>query len=108
MEDVKRAGCHLWEFCDSVGLRYEPDSTVSVSRIYKMLTNWYKDEGYLDTNGRWLLDAPADRPVKAARLLVPALMRIFPKLASDRATSKSRDRLIIGLKLDEWADLRTQ
>lgn len=108
MEDVKRAGCHLWEFCDSVGLRYEPDSTVSVSRIYKMLTNWYKDEGYLDTNGRWLLDAPSDRPVKAARLLVPALMRIFPKLASDRATSKSRDRLIIGLKLDDWADLRTQ
>jgi len=108
MEDVKRAGCHLWEFCDSVGLRYEPKSTVPVSSIYKRLTNWYKDEGYLDTNGKWLLDAPADRPVKAARLLVPALMRIFPKLASDRATSKSRDRLIIGLKLDEWADLRAQ
>jgi hypothetical protein len=34
--------------------------------------------------GRWLMDPPSDRTVKAPRLLVAALRQIFPKVASER------------------------
>lgn len=102
MEDVRRASCHLWEFCDAVGLTFEPQAQVSVGRVYDALQSWYREEGYLDKNDRWLVDPPGDRTVKARRLLVPALRQIFPKLASERGSGKSRERLIIGLKLDTW------
>ena len=101
MEDVRRASCHLWEFCDAVGLTYEEGAQVSVKRVWDALHAWYREEGYIDERDRWLVDPPADRTVKAARLLVPALRQIFPKLASARS-GKSRDRLINGLKLDSW------
>ena len=101
MEDVRRASCHLWEFCDAIGLHHEEGATVSVKRVWEALQTWYRDEGYLDKNDRWLMDPPTDRTVKAPRLLVPALRQIFPKLASARG-GKSRDRLIEGLRMDAW------
>ena len=100
MEDVRRAGCHLWEFCDAIGLSAQDDGRVPVSTVYDALRAWYRDEGYLDSHGHWLLDPPADRTVKAPRLLVPALKALFPKLASERSVGRSRDRLIMGLALD--------
>ena len=100
MEDVRRAGCHLWEFCDAIGLSAQDDGRVPVSTVYDALRAWYRDEGYLDNHGHWLLDPPADRTVKAPRLLVPALKALFPKLASERSVGRSRDRLIMGLALD--------
>jgi phage/plasmid-associated DNA primase len=101
MEDVRRASCHLWEFCDAIGLHHEEGATVSVKKVWEALQTWYRDEGYLDKNDRWLMDPPTDRTVKAPRLLVPALRQIFPKLASARG-GKSRDRLIEGLRMDAW------
>jgi len=101
MEEVRRASCHLWEFCDSVGLAYEADSQVSVKRVWDKLQEWYKEEGYQDDKGRWIMDPPNDRTVKAPRLLVDALRQIFPKLASAR-TGKSRDRVITNLRMDAW------
>lgn len=103
MEDVRRSSCHLWEFCDAIGLTYDPDGEVRVGSIYDRLRNWYRDEGYLDDKGHWIIDLPNDRTVKASRLLVAALKQIFPKIASERGSGKSRDRLIKGLKLDNWA-----
>jgi putative DNA primase/helicase len=102
MEDVRRSSCHLWEFCDAIGLTYQPDAHVSVSTVYDRLRSWYRDEGYLDKADRWIIDPPNDRTVKASRLLVAALKQIFPKIASDRGAGKSRDRLIQGLNLDSW------
>jgi putative DNA primase/helicase len=102
MEDVRRSSCHLWEFCDAIGLTYDPAGHVSVSTVYDRLRSWYREEGYLDKADRWVIDPPNDRTVKASRLLVAALRQIFPKIASDRGTGKSRDRLIQGLKLDSW------
>jgi putative DNA primase/helicase len=102
MEDVRRSSCHLWEFCDAVGLRYDPDGQVSVATVYDRLRSWYRDEGYLDKADRWVIDQPSDRTVKASRLMVGALKQIFPKLASERGSGKSRERLIKGLKLDTW------
>ena len=103
MQDVRRASCHLWDFCDSIGLTYQEGSQVSTKRVWDALQEWYREEGYLDDKGRWLMDPPSDRTVKAPRLLVPALRQIFPKLASDRSSGKSRERLILGLKLDLWS-----
>jgi putative DNA primase/helicase len=103
MQDVRRASCHLWDFCDSIGLTYEEGAQVSTKRVWDALQEWYREEGYLDDKGRWLMDPPSDRTVKAPRLLVPSLRQIFPKLASDRGSGKSRERLISGLKLDLWA-----
>jgi phage/plasmid-associated DNA primase len=103
MQDVRRASCHLWDFCDSIGLTYEEGAQVSTKRVWDALQEWYREESYLDDKGRWLMDPPSDRTVKAPRLLVPALRQIFPKLASDRGSGKSRERLISGLKLDLWA-----
>lgn len=102
MQDVRRASCHLWDFCDAVGLTWEEGAQTSCKRVWDALQNWYREEGYLDAGGRWLLDPPGDRTVKAPRLLTPALRQIFPKLASDRSGGKSRDRLMLGLKLETW------
>lgn len=102
MEDVRRSSCHLWEFCDAVGLRYDPEAQVTVATVYDRLRSWYRDEGYLDKADHWVIDQPSDRTVKASRLLVAALKQIFPKLASERGSGKSRERLIKGLKLDTW------
>jgi putative DNA primase/helicase len=103
MQDVRRGSCHLWDFCDAVGLTWDEDAQVSCKRVWDALQNWYREEGYVDAGGRWLMDPPADRTVKAPRLLAPALRQIFPKLASDRSGGKSRDRLFLGLKLDAWS-----
>jgi phage/plasmid-associated DNA primase len=100
MQDVRRASCHLWEFCDSIGLTYEDDAKVKTKVVWNALQEWYIEEGYLDRHGRWLIDPPSDRTVKAPRLLVPALRQIFPKIASDRDDGKDRERLIVGLRLD--------
>jgi putative DNA primase/helicase len=102
MEEVRRSSCHLWEFCDAVGLRYDPDGQVTVATVYDRLRDWYRDEGYLDKAGHWVIDQPSDHTVKASRLLVAALKQIFPKVASDRGNGRSRERLIKGLKLDTW------
>ena len=101
MEDVRRHSCHLWEFCDAVGLRADEAGTVSVGRVWEALQKWYREEGYLDDRDRYLIDPPNDRTVKAARLLVPALRSVFPKLASAR-TGKTRDRMLTGVRLDAW------
>lgn len=103
MEDVRRASCHLWEFCDSVGLQYEEGAQVSIKRVWESLQEWYREESYLDANGRWCIDPPADRTVKAPRLMVPALQQIFPKIASARS-GKGRERMITNLRMDpDWA-----
>jgi putative DNA primase/helicase len=99
MEDVRRASCHLWEFCDAIGLEYEDGASVPTKRVWKALEEWYQEEGYIDGSGRWIIDPPADRTVKAARLLVPALQQIFPKIASARV-GKGRERCITNLKMD--------
>jgi len=101
MEDVRRQSCHLWEFCDAVGLRADDAASVSVARVWEALQKWYRDEGYLGERDRWIIDPPNDRTVKAPRLLVPALRTVFPKLASARS-GKTRDRVITGLRLDAW------
>lgn len=101
MEDVRRQSCHLWEFCDAVGLRADDAASVSVTRVWEALQKWYRDEGYLGERDRWIIDPPNDRTVKAPRLLVPALRTVFPKLASARS-GKTRDRVITGLRLDAW------
>jgi putative DNA primase/helicase len=103
MQDVRRASCHLWDFCDAIGLTYEDGASASTKRVWDALQDWYREEGYLDRSGRWLMDPPSDRTVKAPRLLVAALRQIFPKVASEREPSKTRERLIKGLKLDAWA-----
>lgn len=100
MQDLRRASCHLWEFCDAIGLTYEDGAEVSVKRVWDELVKWYREEGYTDRFGKWLIDPPSDRTVKAPRLLVPALRQIFPKVASDRKPDKDRERIIVGLKLD--------
>lgn len=103
MQDVRRASCHLWDFCDATGLAYEDGASVSTKRVWDALQDWYREEGYLDRSGRWLMDPPSDRTVKAPRLLITALRQIFPKVASEREPSKTRERLIKGLKMDAWS-----
>jgi phage/plasmid-associated DNA primase len=98
MQDLRRASCHLWEFCDAIGLTYEDGASVKVKEVWNELVKWYREEGYMDKFGKWLIDPPSDRTVKAPRLLMAALRQIFPKLASDKESSKGRDRLILGLR----------
>lgn len=100
MQDLRRASCHLWEFCDAIGLTYEDGASVKVKDVWNELVKWYREEGYTDRFGKWLIDPPNDRTVKAPRLLMAALRQIFPKLASDKDTGKGRDRLILGLRWD--------
>jgi putative DNA primase/helicase len=101
MEDVRRESCHLWEFCDAVGLLEDEGGSVTVGRVWEVLQRWYQEEGYLDDRGRWLIDPPNDRTVKAPRLLVAALRTVFPKLASARV-GKTRSHSLTGIRLESW------
>jgi hypothetical protein len=33
MQDVRRASCHLWDFCDAIGLTYEDGASASTKRV---------------------------------------------------------------------------
>jgi len=98
MRSVRRKGCHLWDFCDEVGLEWNANHSEPHAIVWQKLCDWYTAEGFRDSNGRWVIDPANDPTIKASRLLVPKLQNIFPDLRSEK-DPESRTAMLVGLKL---------
>ncbi len=99
MESIRRSGCHLWDFCDAVGLSWVGGETfVPLSEVWDALMKWYREEGIWDGN-RWVVEGASDPPVKIARLLAGRLRLVFPDLVVDRIGGQRRQTILRGVTL---------
>lgn len=96
MRSVRRKGSHLWDFCDEVGLQWQDDAETPLTAVWDLLCRWYREEGFTDPSGRWVIDNPHDPPVKASRLLVQRLAVVYPDIKSKR-DQKSRSATLVGV-----------
>ncbi len=85
---IQTENCHLFQFCQDVGLDYNPKSILTASEIWTVLEQWYRDNGTLDyeetSNGKfkatWVEQAkPSDKNVKAPNQVIPRFLQLFPK-----------------------------
>jgi len=83
LEEIQAENCHLWQFCQDVGLTYSPNSTVTASEIWSKLEAWYQDNGILTYDGTKAVWAeqvrPSDKNVKASHQVISRFLQLFPK-----------------------------
>lgn len=99
MESIRRNGCHLWDFCDAVGLSWAgEDSSVFLQDVWEELLKWYREEGIWD-GGKWIIDGTSDPPVKLPRLLGARLRLVFPEISVERIGGQRKQTILRGLTL---------
>ncbi|MEJ1934303.1 DUF5906 domain-containing protein, partial [Nostoc sp. NIES-2111] len=85
---IQTENCHLFQFCQDVGLDYNPNSILTANEIWTVLEQWYRDNGTLDyeetSNGKfkaiWVDQAkPSDKNIKAPNQVIPRFLQLFPK-----------------------------
>jgi putative DNA primase/helicase len=83
LEIIQAENCHLFQFCQDVGLSYDPNNTVAGADIWKELESWYQNNGILTYDGSkalWVDQVkPSDKNVKAAHQVIPRFLQLFPK-----------------------------
>ena len=83
LESIQAENCHLFQFCQDVGLGYDPGSTVTAGEIWTFLEAWYQDNGILTYDGIKPLWAeqvkPSDKNVKACHQVIQRFLQLFPK-----------------------------
>jgi len=88
LENIQAENSHLFQFCQEVGLGYDPKSTVSAGEIWERLEAWYLDNGTLsyEENDRgkkrslWVDQARRDDTnVKGANQVIARFQNLFPK-----------------------------
>jgi putative DNA primase/helicase len=90
LEDIQAENSHLFQFCQDVGLVYDPHSLLTAGEIWERLERWYQDNGtleYEEANGKrkaiWSEQAnPYDRNVKAPNQVLARFKQLFPKAKS--------------------------
>lgn len=98
MRQVRRKGSHLYDFCDAAGLQQQDGAETSLKAVYDRLRAWYREEGFQDASGRWVIDNHHDQPVKAPRLLLGRLQAVFPSITS-RRDPWTRSTLLVGVTM---------
>ena len=88
LEDIQSENSHLFQFCQDVGLAYEPNAILTAGQIWERLEQWYQDNGTLtyeeDSKGKqkavWSEQAdPGDRNIKGANQVLGRFQQLFPK-----------------------------
>lgn len=88
LEDIQSENSHLFQFCQDVGLVYEPNAILTAGQIWERLEQWYQDNGTLtyeeDSKGKqkavWSEQAdPGDRNIKGANQVLGRFQQLFPK-----------------------------
>ncbi len=100
MRQVRRKGSHLYDFCDAAGLQQQDGAETSLKAVYDRLHAWYREEGFQEASGRWVIDQGHDQPVKAPRLLLGRLQAVFPTITS-RRDPWSRNTLLVGVTMPD-------
>lgn len=107
MREAQEESRHLWQFAREVGLEFHPEGKVYIGDLYKILEDWYQENGWLtiDNSGTkikksWESESPYDSPVKKAQDLYLRLRELFPKIER-RVDTHERygHKFIFGLKL---------
>lgn len=88
LEDIQAENSHLFQFCQDVGLNYDPHGILTAGQIWEHLEQWYQDNATLtyeeDSKGKqkamWSEQAnPSDRNIKAANQVLGRFQQLFPK-----------------------------
>ena len=104
LEALRRKSCHLWDFCEEVGLEADPKGRVEVQALYALLLAWYERQGYLeyqekyDRSGNltkrqiiWLDEGEKkDRPIKRVRDVVSRFKELFPYAMRGRLSGEAK------------------
>jgi putative DNA primase/helicase len=107
MREAQEESRHLWQFAREVGLEFNPEGKVYIGDLYKILEDWYQENGWLtfDSSGTkskkfWEAESPYDSPVKKSQDLYLRLRELFPKIER-RVDTQERygHKFIFGLKL---------
>lgn len=107
MREAQEESRHLWQFAREVGLEFHPEGKVYIGDLYKILEDWYQENGWLtiDNSGTkikksWEAESPYDSPVKKSQDLYLRLRELFPKIERRIDTQERKGhKLIFGLKL---------
>ena len=88
LENIQAENSHLFQFCQEVGIGYDPNGTVSAGEIWERLEAWYVDNGTLtyEESSRvkkkslWVDQARRDDAnVKGANQVIARFQNLFPK-----------------------------
>lgn len=89
LENIQAENSHLFQFCQEVGLGYDPTGTTGAGEIWERLEAWYIDNGTLtyeeSSNGKkkslWVDQARrSDVNVKGANQVIARFQNLFPKV----------------------------
>lgn len=98
---------HLWAFAREAGVEYDGTSKIYTGDLYKILEQWYLDNGWLtlDDSGKkpkkiWEAESPYDPPVKKSQDLYLRLREIFPHIERRMDTQERKgSKYIFGINL---------
>ena len=88
LENIQAENSHLFQFCQEVGISYNPNGILSAGEIWDQLEAWYIDNGTLTyeetSNGKkrsvWIDQARrGDANVKGANQVIARFQNLFPK-----------------------------
>ncbi|MEG3975201.1 DUF3854 domain-containing protein, partial [Microcoleus sp. herbarium8] len=107
MREAQEESRHLWQFAREVGLEFNPEGKVYIGDLYKILEDWYLENGWLtvDDSGKkfkksWEAESPYDSPVKKSQDLYLRLRELFPKIERRVDTQERKGhKFIFGLRL---------
>ncbi|MGE5659466.1 MAG: DUF5906 domain-containing protein, partial [Actinomycetota bacterium] len=107
LAEIRRSNCHLWEFCQDVGLDYQPGASVTAGEIWEKLETWYQANGTLEyeenekTGKRkaiWFDQANRfDSNVKGANQVLARFQELFPKTKRGMSGEKQNKPALYGL-----------
>jgi putative DNA primase/helicase len=107
LEDIQSENSHLFQFCQDVGLVYEPSSVLTAGEIWERLEQWYQDNGTLEyeesSNGKqkaiWSEQAnPYDKNVKAPNQVLGRFQQLFPKCKRVTVPHSGGKKVVQGLQ----------
>ncbi|MBC1218371.1 hypothetical protein GNE08_29840 (plasmid) [Trichormus variabilis ARAD] len=107
LENIQKDNSHLLQFCEDVGLAYEPNGTVTAHEIWDLLEQWYQDNDILiyeiDKNGQrkaiWSQQPTnSDKNVKAPNQVIARFKRLFPKVEEINISKPGGGKSWKGLK----------
>ena len=84
-KSMQKENNHLLQFCEDIGLDYNPSGAMSAMDIWAALEEWYINNGTLtvEDDGKrriWAEQArPSDKTIKAPNQIIARFKQLFPK-----------------------------
>lgn len=98
---IQESSCHLWQFCNELGIEPSVNGKIFISELWEMLKTWYVETGILEVEqtdkGKekfiWQeLAHKSDKPIKATNQIFARFSELFPKINRLRETSRDSEK----------------